>query len=161
MVSSTVRGGLTIHPFDNGGVKRGRSADSPTQTKTFCATLMRFPRTIPVLSPPHPPFSSVKSTLFKANQASSTLINPPPFLSIVGVGAAGFSSQSPPPISALRHLHRDLEEAMRGIRRRHPRPVHEVRLAPDGVDTSHDTIRVQIRRPSDVGHIIVDFNKRL
>ena len=45
---------------------------------------MRVSRAIPVLSLSHPPFFPVKSTLFKANQASSTLINPPPFLSIVG-----------------------------------------------------------------------------
>ena len=45
---------------------------------------MRFPCPSPILSPPHPPFSPVKSTLFKPHQTSSTPINPPPFLSIVG-----------------------------------------------------------------------------
>ena len=44
---------------------------------------MRFPYPTPIHSPPHPPFSPVKSTLFNPHQASSTPINPPPFLSIV------------------------------------------------------------------------------
>ena len=53
---------------------------------------MRFPHATPVLSSPHPPFSPIKSTHFKPHQASSTPINPPPFLSIV-VTTAGASAK--------------------------------------------------------------------
>lgn len=47
-----------------------------TQTKTFCATQMRSSRPIPAFIPPQSQFSPIKSTFFKPNQASSTLINP-------------------------------------------------------------------------------------
>ena len=56
---------------------------TPSSPQPKPKTRMRFPRANPVLSPPHPPFSPVKSTLFKPHQASSTPINPPPFLFIV------------------------------------------------------------------------------
>ena len=74
---------LVLRDKQNSPTHHRDAQHAPTQTKTFRATLMRFPHANPVLSPPHPQFFPVKSTLFNPHQSSSTPINPPPFLSIV------------------------------------------------------------------------------